>query len=396
MRRFAAAIAAITLIAGTAHAQGHGGGGGGGGNRGSGNDQTMRGGGGGGGGGNGNAMRGGGGGGGGNADHGNRGNGGGGNAERGNGGGGGQSMASSMRGSDQRGNGGGNGNAMRGGGGGGNTDRGNQGGGNANRGNSDRGNGNARVERVSGDHGRGNDNRVVVDRGRGNDNRTVVIDRGRDSGDVNIVHVRDFDTLGRRGFINGCPPGLAKKNPPCVPPGLARGGDRYDDDFRRVLRIDRPDFWGMRLDNGSYLYDDGYLLRVGREGRIIDYVPLLGGALGVGQVWPSYYEPYRLPNYYEQYYGLGPYQSYRYADNVIYRLDPETAAITSIAALLTGDDFTVGQPMPIGYDVYNVPYGYRDRYVDGPDAYYRYADGYIYQVDPETQLIAAAIQLLAS
>ena len=382
MRRIAAAIAAITLLAGTAYAQGHGGGGRG--NQGGGNENAMRGGGGGGG----NAMRGGGGG----NDQGNRG---GGNAERGNNGGGGPSMAQSMRGNDQRGNGGGNsggGNAMREQRG--NSDRGNSGQGNANRGNADRGNGqgngNARVERASNERGRGNDNRVVVDRGRGNDNRPVVIDRGRDSSDVDIVRVRNFDTLGRRGFINGCPPGLAKKNPPCVPPGLARN------DYRSVLGLNRPDFWNMRLGDGRYVYDDGYLIRLGPNGAIGGYVPLLGGALGIGQVWPTYYEPYRLPTYYEQYYGLGPYQSYRYADNVIYRLDPETAAITSIAALLTGDDFTVGQPMPLGYDIYNVPYGYRDRYVDGPNAYYRYADGYIYQVDPETQLIAAAIQLLAS
>lgn len=27
---------------------------------------------------------------------------------------------------------------------------------------------------------------------------------------------------------NDCPPGLAKKNPPCVPPGLAKKGVRYD------------------------------------------------------------------------------------------------------------------------------------------------------------------------
>ena len=86
--------------------------------------------------------------------------------------------------------------------------------------------------------------------------------------------------------------------------------------------------------------------------------------------------------------------SYRYADRVLYRVDPETAAITSIAALLTGDDFRIGQPMPAGYDVYNVPYAYRQRYYDRPDAYYRYSDGYIYQVDPETRLIAAAIELL--
>ena len=50
--------------------------------------------------------------------------------------------------------------------------------------------------------------------------------------------------------------------------------------------------------------------------------------------------------------------------------------------------------MPSGYDIYNVPYGYRDQYRDGPDARYRYSDGYVYQVDPTSQLIVAAIELL--
>jgi hypothetical protein len=366
MRRIAAAIAAITLIAGTAHAQGHGGGGGNANKGGKSAEAGPQ------GGGNGNAMRGGGSGNG-HSDHGN--------------GGQSPSMASSMRASDQRGNG----SASRGQGG--SSERGNQAQGNAERGN---GQGNARVERASSDRERGNDNRTVaVDRGRGNDNRTVVIDRGRDRNDIDIVRVRDFERLGPRGLIDGCPPGLAKKSPPCVPPGLARRGDR-DDDFRRLLSLDRPDFWGMRLNDGRYFYDDGYLVQLGSDGRVGSYIPLLGGALGVGNVWPSYYEPYRLPTYYEQYYGLGPYESYRYADNVIYRVDPQTSAINSIAALLTGDNFAIGQPMPLGYDIYNVPYDYRDQYIDGPDAYYRYADGYVYQVDPETQLIAAAIQLLAS
>ena len=123
---------------------------------------------------------------------------------------------------------------------------------------------------------------------------------------------------------------------------------------------------------------------------------LLGGALAIGNVWPTYYRPVAVPTYYESYYGLGPYNGYRYADNVIYRVDPETAAITSIAALLTGDNFVVGTPMPIGYDVYNVPYPYRAQYYDRPDALYRYSDGYIYQLDPETRLIAAAIELIAT
>lgn len=50
--------------------------------------------------------------------------------------------------------------------------------------------------------------------------------------------------------------------------------------------------------------------------------------------------------------------------------------------------------MPLGYDIYNVPPAYRDRYVDGPDAMYRYSDGYVYEVDPTTQLVRAVIELL--
>ena len=61
---------------------------------------------------------------------------------------------------------------------------------------------------------------------------------------------------------------------------------------------------------------------------------------------------------------------------------------------MTGEDFSVGRPLPLGYDAYNVPYSYRDQYADTPDALYRYSDGYVYQVDPTTRLIAAAIELI--
>ena len=48
----------------------------------------------------------------------------------------------------------------------------------------------------------------------------------------------------------------------------------------------------------------------------------------------------------------------------------------------------------MGYSAYNVPFAYRDRYYDTPDAWYRYNDGYIYRVDPTTQLITAVINAL--
>jgi hypothetical protein len=187
----------------------------------------------------------------------------------------------------------------------------------------------------------------------------------------------------RRGVIDGCPPGLARKDNGCMPPGLAR------------QRAWQPNWWGMRSLNGPYYYNDGYLVRL-NGGRIAGYIPLLGGALAVGNPWPSYYEPVPVPDYYVNYYGLGPAGGYRYADNALYRVDPATSAITAIAALLTGDNFAIGQPLPLGYDVYNVPYRYRTQYVDGPNSWYRYSDGYVYQVDPTTRLVTAAIELLAS
>jgi hypothetical protein len=192
------------------------------------------------------------------------------------------------------------------------------------------------------------------------------------------------------GLINGCPPGLAKKHNGCVPPGLAKEQHRY---FGYPYY--QPSWWGFpRLSNGRYYYEDGFLLRLGDGGRISSYIPLLGGALSIGNRWPAYYEPVPLSPYYVDYYGLGPQGGYRYADQVIYRVDPETAAITSVAALLTGDEFAVGQRVPAGYDAYNVPYDYRESYYDRPGANYRYSDGYVYEVDPETMLVVSAIQLL--
>ncbi len=245
--------------------------------------------------------------------------------------------------------------------------------GNGNGNNGARGNGNA-----------GNDNVVRGNAGNGrtglrDDLIDVYLDR-----DV-YRESRSFlrDGIGRTGLINGCPPGLAKKRNGCLPPGQAR--QRY--------RSYEPGFFGLSGRDGRYLYDDGYLLSYNGSG-LAGFLPLLGGALGIGEVWPSYYEQRRLPDYYSSYYGLGEPDRYRYADNVIYRVDPDDAAILGIAALLTGDDIQIGQPMPRGYDVYNVPYQYRDRYYDSPQARYRYSDGYVYEIDPQTALVVAAIDLV--
>lgn len=323
------------------------------------------------------------------------------------------------------GNGGGNGNGNRGGppaqaergnqgSGGGNAARGNRGGGNAERGNpgnrgnadagrSNRGAGNAQAGNRSNSgapaqagnrgNGGGNANAGNGNRNAGNGNRG---ERGpsaanRGNGNNGNRNSRDGGLLDRifyreTGLINGCPPGLAAKRNGCLPPGQARQHDRA---YRYGNYA--PNWWGLPYGSGNYFYEDGFLLQYDGN-RVLGYIPLLGGALAIGNPWPRDYGHNRVPDYHSRYYGLG--RNYRYADNVVYRLDPETAAIASVAALLTGDEFVVGQAPPRGYDVYNVPYSYRDRYRDGPDAYYRYNDGYVYQIDPETRLVAAAIELL--
>ena len=197
-----------------------------------------------------------------------------------------------------------------------------------------------------------------------------------------------------RGLIAGCPPGLAKKNNGCLPPGLARRA-------AAPVFYDSPNWWNFDdrwhdsagWNGGDTRYYDGYLVRYGDRG-IDSWLPLLGGALSPGNLWPSQYETQGLPSYYQDYYGVGEPDGYRYYDDTLYRVDPQSQAITAISALLTGNSFQVGQQLPQGYDVYNVPSSYRDRYRDGPDADYRYSDGSIYQVDPKTQLVQAVIGLL--
>jgi Ni/Co efflux regulator RcnB len=89
------------------------------------------------------------------------------------------------------------------------------------------------------------------------------------------------------GVIANCPPGLAKKNPPCIPPGQAKKaypdhrphynvGDRISSDYRIIRDVDR-----YGLPNG-YLY---YL--VGREvfrispetGRVLAFIGLADALL---------------------------------------------------------------------------------------------------------------------
>jgi hypothetical protein len=130
--------------------------------------------------------------------------------------------------------------------------------------------------------------------------------------------------------------------------------------------------------------DDGYVENV---------IPMYAGGYGVGQILPSAYSYYNVPVQYRSLYYDTPDYGYWYSPGAIYQYDTRSSMITSVAALLS-PGFTIGRPLPMGYDVYNVPYDYRATYYDTPNAWYRYSNGYIYQVDPVTQLVTAIVASL--
>jgi hypothetical protein len=128
-------------------------------------------------------------------------------------------------------------------------------------------------------------------------------------------------------------------------------------------------------------------------GMVENVIPTYAGGYGVGQMLPSAYGYYNLPmQYRSMYYPTADY-SYWYAPGAIYQYDTRSSLITSVAALMS-PGFTVGQPLPMGYNMYNVPMAYRATYYDTPNAWYRYNNGYIYQVDPSTMLVTSIVASL--
>ena len=246
-----------------------------------------------------------------------------------------------------------------------------------------------RVERRGDRFERGDDRREAR-ADRRDDRVDRRIDRAERRAERRAVVLRDARQVQRlrfdrgRGLIDGCPPGLARRNNGCMPPGQ----------LRQRQRAWYNNWWDTPANAGNLVYDDGYLYRLAPSGAVAGFAPLLGGALWPGQTWPTQYNAYDVPDYYADYYGFDDPYDYRLADGVIYGLDPQTQAIQSILALVTDNDWQIGQQMPDGYGVYNVPYAFRDQYFDTADSWYRYDDGYVYQVDPTTQLIQAAIQLI--
>ena len=216
--------------------------------------------------------------------------------------------------------------------------------------------------------------------------------RARENGRVNFA-----DDVGYG--VGGCPPGLAKKAVACMPPGQARKllGARVSE-ARRVAEFEKMPIRLQNIyrdtPNYYYQYGDGYAYRVNRADNIISaLMPLFGAGYSVGQAFPSAYPSYGLPSAYQPFYPASSPYDYRYANGYVYQVDPYTGMIADIDPML-GYGYGYGQMMPASYSAYNVPYQYRPYYYDTSDAYYRYAPGAIYQVDPQTSLITGIAALL--
>ena len=327
------------------------------------------------------------------------------------------------------------------------------------------GNRHARFENHQGDNHQGNQDRGLRFGGEGHHGRDHArfadlngnrVFRVRDV-DRGVVRFRDVDRddlfVRRLGYgAGGCPPGLAKKAVPCVPPGQAArfvgqpliAATRFaaldplprsfnnlffdDDDYYYrygggyVYRVDRdrdmisgliplfgaaligqplgqnfinpyaqPSYYSAFYPNSPYdchRYGYGYVYETDcMTGMVEDVIPTYAYGYGVGQIMPASYSYYNVPYAYRSSFADNDDYYYRYAPGAIYQVDRGTALISAVAALLTGG-LTVGQPLPTGYSAYNVPLAFRSSYYDTPDMWYRYDNGYIYGINPQTRVVS--------
>ncbi len=222
------------------------------------------------------------------------------------------------------------------------------------------------------------------------DDRRLDTGRDRDA-------VRSYADRGRDG---GCPPGLAKKGNGCLPPGQAKklfalggafpvayyGSYNVPDEYRDWYQDNPDSFYRYDESGGIYQVDRG-------SGLIESILPLLGGGFGIGELLPAGYDAYNLPVSYRDDFADSDQALYRYGDDAIYQVDPQSQLIEGVVALL-GGDLNVGQALPSGYDAYNLPMDYRDQYQDSDEAMYRYADGNIYEIDPQSMIIEQIVAQL--
>ncbi|MGJ3628573.1 hypothetical protein AB5I41_19560 [Sphingomonas sp. MMS24-JH45] len=174
------------------------------------------------------------------------------------------------------------------------------------------------------------------------------------------------DRWNDRGYAvsvrDGCPADLIARGDGCYARGTVQrlaGGDGWAS-WYPVRYGGDPGDWGYAGGN-LYRYGDGGsggglgglgsgLAGSAIGGIIAAVVPLLGGSLFGGNTWPQQYDDYQVPAYYDRFYGSG-YDGdydYRYADDAVFAVDPQSNRIDSIAGLLTGDGWAVGERMPRG------------------------------------------------
>jgi hypothetical protein len=202
------------------------------------------------------------------------------------------------------------------------------------------------------------------------------------------------------GYGRDCPPGLARKGNGCLPPGQARKlfavGQALPVAYYSSYNVpDEYRDWYQDTSDYQYRYDDsGYIYGVDSQSGLIEsLIPLLGGGFGIGEVLPAGYDAYNLPVSYRDDFVDSDEALYRYGDDAIYEVDPQSQMIEAVVALL-GGDLNVGQQLPSGYDAYNLPMEYRDQYQDSDESMYRYADGNIYEVDPQSMIIEQIVAQL--
>ena len=135
--------------------------------------------------------------------------------------------------------------------------------------------------------------------------------------DRDFARVRDFDddrfdrrdarrSLARWDDDADCPPGLRWKNAYCMPPGQFK--KLGENGLLPVAYRDRRLPLGLRdlyRDDDDYMYrlGDGYVYRVDRRTSLVAaLLPLLGGGLSTGQLFPSAYSNYMVPTQYRAFY----------------------------------------------------------------------------------------------
>lgn len=93
------------------------------------------------------------------------------------------------------------------------------------------------------------------------------------------AHAGNGKNSGKGYGVGGCPPGLANKNPPCIPPGQAR--PKVGDDLKDYDYLPLTDRHLYRLDDAYSYYRVGELIyRIDPETfRILEVIGLLDDLL---------------------------------------------------------------------------------------------------------------------